>query len=124
MQYLNLALLALAAFPAMGHTEKVHGVVIYTRHGDRQSFYVPVSSHELLTISTGQSKVYKGYQVTRLGAEQVFNSGSFYRNRYIQSDAMYKINGISSDEYKPDQIWASAPDQSVRRSNSILSITR
>lgn len=112
MQFYNLALLALAAFPALSHQTKVHGVVIYSRHGDRElklSSFIP-----LLTLVSGTSKVIKGYQMTRLGAEQLYNSGSFYRERYIENNATYKIDGISSDEYKPSQFWASGPDQSVR----------
>lgn len=61
----------------------------------------------------GQSKVYKGYQVTPLGAQQVYSSGSFYRSRYVAGNATYKIDGISSDEYKPTQMWVSSPDQAV-----------
>lgn len=78
--------------------------------------------------SIGTSKVYKGYQVTKLGAQQVYNSGSFYRERYIESGASHKIINISGDVYKPSQIWASGPDQSVRknirlRSAGVTSLT-
>ncbi len=85
----------LAATPAIAET--VHGLVVFTRHGDRTS------------------KTYKGYQMTRLGVEQVFQSGSRYRQRYIEEDAPSQILGISVDEYKPSQLWVSAPDQSVGR---------
>lgn len=55
--------------------------------------------------------------MTTLGENQIFNSGSFYRDRYIEDGASHQILGISPDKYKASQIWASAPDQ-------IVSITR
>lgn len=91
----------LAAAPAIAET--VHGLVLFTRHGDRTS------------------KTYKGYQMTRLGVEQVFQSGSRYRQRYIEEDAPSQILGIAADEYKPSQLFVSAPDQSVG-SDAVLSL--
>jgi prostatic aicd phosphatase len=88
-----------AAAPAIAET--IHGLVVFTRHGDRTS------------------KTYKGYQMTPLGAEQVFQSGSRYRQRYIEEGAPSQILGISADEYKPSQLWTSAPDQSVSRNVAI-----
>lgn len=35
MHFPSLALLALAAAPVYGQSEKLHGVVVYSRHGDR-----------------------------------------------------------------------------------------
>ncbi|KAI9848078.1 MAG: hypothetical protein M1837_001180 [Sclerophora amabilis] len=86
-------LLAVAVAPTLSET--IHGLVLFTRHGDRTS------------------KFYKGYQMTNLGATQVHSSGSFYRARYVEDGAPHKILDISSDTYKPSQLWASAPDQSV-----------
>lgn len=51
--------------------------------------------------------------LTNLGAVQVQASGSFYRDRYIKKGAERQILGMSPDQYKESQLWASAPDQSV-----------
>lgn len=51
--------------------------------------------------------------MTNLGATQVHNSGQFYRSRYVENGAPLQIAGIASDDVRPSQIWASAPDQYV-----------
>ncbi|KAI9809757.1 MAG: hypothetical protein M1825_000190 [Sarcosagium campestre] len=54
-----------------GSTTTVHAAVIFTRHGDRTPLNLP-----------GRAKL------TQLGASQLFNSGSLFRGRYIEtSDA-------------------------------------
>lgn len=63
----------------------------------------------------GTSKFYKGYHLTNLGALQLQASGAFYRDRYIKKGAERQILGISPDQYKESQLWASAPDQTVSR---------
>ncbi|KAF4337480.1 acid phosphatase [Fusarium beomiforme] len=75
--------------------ETIHGVVVFSRHGDRTTKWYGVQS------------------LTSLGAEQNFQVGSDYRSRYLSSDSDYQILGISEDEYKPSQIFASAPDQGI-----------
>ncbi|KAL8911276.1 MAG: hypothetical protein Q9171_003523 [Xanthocarpia ochracea] len=92
-------LLAVAVTSVLSET--IHGLVVFTRHGDRTS------------------KFYKGYQMTDLGATQVHSVGSFYRARYIEDGAPHKILNISPERHQHSQIWASAPDQSV-----ILSIVK
>ena len=51
--------------------------------------------------------------MTTLGENQIFDSGSFYRARYVEDGASHQILGISPDKYKASQLWASAPDQIV-----------
>lgn len=51
--------------------------------------------------------------MTNLGATQVYHSGQFYRNRYVREGAPFQIAGIATDDARPTQIWASAPDQYV-----------
>ncbi|KAJ3517954.1 hypothetical protein NM208_g14630 [Fusarium decemcellulare] len=75
--------------------ETIHGVVVFSRHGDRST------------------KWYGAQSLTSLGAEQNFQVGSDYRSRYLSSDSDHQILGISEDEYKPSQIFASAPDQGI-----------
>ena len=51
--------------------------------------------------------------MTNLGANQLYSSGDFYRQRYVDEGASSRIAGISANEVVPSQIWASAPDQAV-----------
>ncbi|KAF2465072.1 phosphoglycerate mutase-like protein [Lindgomyces ingoldianus] len=88
-----LVLLGGIASPSIAET--VHGVLVFTRHGDRTS------------------KHYSGYGLTSLGFEQNFQVGSSYRSRYLSSASPRRIFNISEDKYVPSQIYASAPDQSV-----------
>ncbi|KAM5344823.1 hypothetical protein ACJ41O_010685 [Fusarium nematophilum] len=75
--------------------ETIHGVVVFSRHGDRTT------------------KWYGAQSLTSLGAEQNFQVGSDYRSRYLEAGSDHQILGISEDEYKPSQIFASAPDQGI-----------
>jgi hypothetical protein len=51
--------------------------------------------------------------MTNLGAAQIYSSGNSYRQRYVEEGASSRIAGISADQVVRNQIWASAPDQSV-----------
>lgn len=51
--------------------------------------------------------------LTDLGYLQVYESGQYYRNRYIASNATARINGINADIVKQSQISVSAPDDTV-----------
>ncbi|MCJ1344635.1 hypothetical protein MMC31_002838 [Peltigera leucophlebia] len=78
--------------PALADT--IHGVAVFTRHGDRTA------------------KLYK-YHTTNLGYSQVRDVGAFYRNRYVKKNADHQILGISPDQYQESQLWVSAPDQTI-----------
>ncbi|KAF7503742.1 hypothetical protein GJ744_003325 [Endocarpon pusillum] len=88
-----ITLMALAATPTLAQT--VHSVLVFTRHGDRTAKY------------------YQGYHMTNLGATQLYSSGGFYRQRYVNEGAPSRVAGISADEVIRSQIWASAPDQAI-----------
>ncbi|KAK0656191.1 histidine phosphatase superfamily [Cercophora newfieldiana] len=75
--------------------ETIHGVVVFSRHGDRTT------------------KHYNAQQLTRLGASQCFQVGSAYRSRYIDGDSPYRISGISEFDYVSSQIYATAPSQGI-----------
>ncbi|GJC89447.1 testicular acid phosphatase [Colletotrichum liriopes] len=75
--------------------ETVHGVLVFTRHGDRTT------------------KHYGAQSLTNLGAQQCYEIGGDYRSRYLESDSTRRILGISEDEYVSSQIYASAPDQGI-----------
>jgi len=93
MHLTTLTLASLAASPALAET--LYSVVVFTRHGDRTA------------------KFFKGYGMTNLGATQMYESGQYYRERYVEQGASNKILNISSDKAVTSQIWASAPDQGI-----------
>lgn len=102
---LSSVLLAAAALVPVALTqdssaETVLGVYIFSRHGDRTSKSTPPAN------------------LTDLGYRQVYTSGQYYRNRYIASDAGYRINGINSDLVKQSQITVSAPDDTVLQNSA------
>lgn len=91
----SLSTLALAALPVVlaqsSNDEKVLGIYMFHRHGDRTAKSTPPAN------------------LTDLGYDQVYRSGQYYRNRYIASDADFRINGVNSDIVKPSQLSVSAP---------------
>lgn len=62
----------------------------------------------------GTAKLYESYNMTNLGANQVYNSGDFYRRRYLVDGVADQIAGISPEIVNASQLYASAPDQDVR----------
>jgi hypothetical protein len=92
---LSLTTLALAALPVAlaqsSSDEQVLGIYMFHRHGDRTAKQTPPAN------------------LTDLGYRQVYESGQYYRNRYIASNADFRINGVNSDIVKQSQIAVSAP---------------
>ncbi|TDZ24177.1 hypothetical protein Cob_v003569 [Colletotrichum orbiculare MAFF 240422] len=80
--------------------ETVHGVVVFTRHGDR------ITKH------------YGKQVITSLGAQQCYKVGSDYRSRYLESDSSHRILDISEDKHIGSQVYASASDQSLLKSSA------
>lgn len=69
-----------------------------------------------MRVSEQQKKTPKALapaNLTDLGYLQVYESGQYYRNRYIASNATARINGINADIVKQSQISVSAPDDTV-----------
>ncbi|KAK7969792.1 hypothetical protein PG996_001771 [Apiospora saccharicola] len=91
---LKLTLMALASLP-LAQSETVLGVYIFHRHGDRTPKSHPPAN------------------LTSLGAEEVFLSGSYYRNRYVASDASSPVRGLSHDIAVQSQVSVTAPDDAV-----------
>ncbi|KAL5890406.1 hypothetical protein ACKVWC_005615 [Pyricularia oryzae] len=91
----TITLTALATLASSVLAETIHGVVVYSRHGDRTT------------------KHYGSQMLTDLGAQQNFQVGSAYRSRYLTPNSPQHIAGISPDKYVPGQVYASAPDQSI-----------
>lgn len=88
---LSNSLVALSLLSSAVSAETVLGVYMYHRHGDRTP------------------KALAPANLTDLGYSQVYTSGDYYRNRYVDSEATNKILGINSDIVKQAQIAASSP---------------
>ncbi|KAK8089517.1 histidine acid phosphatase [Apiospora hydei] len=91
---LKLTLMSLASLP-LAQSESVLGVYIFHRHGDRTP------------------KSHAPANLTSLGAEEVFLSGSYYRSRYVASDASSPIRDLSHDIAVQSQLSVTAPDDAV-----------
>lgn len=87
--------LLLASMAPLASAERVLGAYIFSRHGDRTP------------------KVFGHTQLTDLGYRELFDSGSFYHNRYIRPDSSMHIQGISPSIVNPTQISATAPKDVV-----------
>src|SRR2546423_3188240 len=85
--------------------ETVLGVYIFSRHGDRTAKSTPPTN------------------LTELGYEEIFTSGTYFRNRYIAEAASSRIHGINSNLVKQSQITVSAPLDTVLQ-NSALAFTQ
>jgi len=86
---------------SLASAETVLGVYILSRHGDRTAKSTPPSN------------------LTDLGYEEVFTSGTYFRNRYIASGATNPIYGINTDIVKLSQITASAPVDTVLQPSAL-----
>jgi hypothetical protein len=89
------ALLLASALPLAHAAETILGVYIFSRHGDRTPKSIPPTL------------------LTDLGYEEVFTSGTYFRDQYIASGATSPIAGIAPDIVELSQISASAPMDNV-----------
>lgn len=94
-----------AALPlAFGQTlsnETVLGVYMLHRHGDRTA------------------KILGSTNLTDLGYREVYQSGTYYRDRYVVDGAPYRISGINNDQVQLSQLQMSAPIDNVLQSSAI-----
>ena len=86
--------------PLIQAQETVLGVYIFHRHGDRTSKSTPPTS------------------LTDLGYQQVYQSGNFYRSRYVDSNASYPIYGLATDIVKTSQLSVEAPVDTVLQNSA------
>ncbi|KAF1981284.1 phosphoglycerate mutase-like protein [Aulographum hederae CBS 113979] len=98
MAFSQLAFLALVALAQAQET--VLGVYIFSRHGDRTPKALPPT------------------KLTDLGYREVYDRGSYYRNRYVSSSASSPIYGISADQVSLSQLAVSAPADNVLQSSA------
>ncbi|KAJ4424015.1 hypothetical protein N0V82_001262 [Gnomoniopsis sp. IMI 355080] len=97
MNYL-LAILTLCTNSAVAET--VLGAYIFHRHGDRTS------------------KSWPPTLLTALGADQVFTSGTWFRNRYIASNSTNPILNIAPDLAVLSQLAITAPVDNVLQASA------
>ena len=86
-------------FPLIGASETILGVYVFHRHGDRST------------------KSYPPTHLTDLGYAEVFQSGSFYRSRYINTTD--PIFGISSALVKDSQLNIQTPTDTVLQNSAM-----
>ncbi|KAL9614929.1 MAG: hypothetical protein Q9167_000571 [Letrouitia subvulpina] len=92
---LSFLSLLLVSLPAAYGADTVLGVYIFSRHGDRTAKSTPPTN------------------LTDLGYRQVYTSGSYFRDRYVSSNASSRIQGINPDVVRQSQIAVSAPQDTV-----------
>ncbi|EPE35515.1 Phosphoglycerate mutase-like protein [Glarea lozoyensis ATCC 20868] len=97
---LSPQLLLLSLLPLIHAQETVLGVFIFHRHGDRTS------------------KSFAPTTLTDLGYVQVHHSGSYYRDRYVSTNASSKIYGLASDIVKTSQLSVEAPVDTVLQNSA------
>ncbi len=90
--------LLLSLLLPFSRADSLVGVYIFSRHGDRTAKATPPVN------------------LTGLGYKEVFDSGTYFRNRYINST--FNIAGISTDVVKLSEITASAPSDNVLRASA------
>ena len=95
------ALALSAALPfAFAQSETVLGVYMVHRHGDRTP------------------KILAPTNLTDLGYREVYDSGAYYRGRYIDDNAPLRISGINTAEVMLSQLQVSAPIDNVLQSSA------
>ncbi|KAF7542468.1 hypothetical protein G7046_g10164 [Stylonectria norvegica] len=98
----KLLLLGLSSLSLTTAAETVLGVYIFHRHGDRTA------------------KSWKPVNLTALGADQVHTSGTYFHDRYVDSDADFKIKGLSSKDAVLSQIATTAPVDNVLQNSALI----
>jgi prostatic aicd phosphatase len=86
----NLLIAALSSFAVVQAASNVVAVFLIGREGDRTS------------------EVQGNTQLTTLGKNQVFNTASYFRSRYLNSSSPDFIENVDID-YLYNQIYAAAP---------------
>ncbi|ERS97007.1 acid phosphatase [Sporothrix schenckii 1099-18] len=94
-------LLALATAPtSVVADESVLGIYVFHRHGDRTPKSLPPT------------------MLTALGADEVFASGNYFRNRYVSANASSRIANVAADVAVLSQISVTAPVDNVLQSSA------
>lgn len=94
-----IAISALSLLAGAEAAETILGAYIFHRHGDRTP------------------KALAPTNLTALGYEQVYESGSYYRSRYLSGTS--KIRGINQDLVKLSQLAVSSPVDNVLQNSAM-----
>ncbi|EWG37108.1 acid phosphatase [Fusarium verticillioides 7600] len=97
-----LSLLVLSALPSLTAAEDVLGLYVFHRHGDRTA------------------KAWKPVNFTALGADEVYSSGSWYRDTYVSKDASRKITGLSPESAVLSQLDVTSPVDAVLQNSALV----
>ncbi|KAF2114981.1 histidine phosphatase superfamily [Lophiotrema nucula] len=97
----SLVLPVLALLTSAEAAETVLGAYIFHRHGDRTP------------------KALAPANLTTLGYDQVYTSGSYYRSRYLDSASSSKIKGLNEDVVKLQQLSVTAPVDNVLQNSAM-----
>ncbi len=95
-------LLTLAAAPGVASAETVLGIYVFHRHGDRSSKSTPPTV------------------LTALGADQVYASGRYFRDRYVAANASAQVVSVSTDLAVLSQLSITAPVDNVLQSSAYV----
>lgn len=93
-------ILLILLLPLIQAQQTILGVYIFHRHGDRTT------------------KSYPPTHLTDLGYSEVYQSGSFYRSRYIDSNAPAPIYDISPNIVKDSQLNVQTPIDTVLQNSA------
>ncbi|CAK7205187.1 hypothetical protein SEUCBS139899_007952 [Sporothrix eucalyptigena] len=94
-------LLALASAPnSVVADESVLGIYVFHRHGDRTS------------------KSWPPTMLTALGADEVYASGNYFRDRYVAANASSRISAVATDIAVLAQVAVTAPVDNVLQSSA------
>ncbi|KAJ5986650.1 hypothetical protein N7451_011015 [Penicillium sp. IBT 35674x] len=91
----TLIVLAFLALAHLTNAERVLGAYVFQRHGDRTAKSWPPTN------------------LTNLGYNQEYSTGTFFHDRYISSNSSFQIDGISTEKVNLKQVTASAPQDDV-----------
>lgn len=97
---LSKAITVLPLLSSIVTAETVLGVYMFHRHGDRTSKSTPPVN------------------LTDLGYTNVYTSGDYYRNRYVDANASNPIHGMSTDIVRQSQIAVSSPSDTVLQNSA------
>ncbi|KAF5638251.1 acid phosphatase [Fusarium tjaetaba] len=97
-----LSLLLLSSLPSLTAAEDVLGLYVFHRHGDRTA------------------KAWKPVNFTALGADEVYSSGSWYRDTYVSKDASRKITGLSPESAVLSQLDVTSPVDAVLQNSALV----
>lgn len=96
----TLTVLASIDIVTAASDERIFGAYVFHRHGDRTA------------------KSWTPARLTALGADEVYNSGSYYRSRYITTGDAFRVDGLSSDVAVQSQLYIAAPGDSVLQNSA------